>query len=106
MQEYSSTTATATDYDYTDKNLLLPLITAQVVPTKEVKEGKTYYNYLFGYYHAITGTGDALNPETNQKYDANDFLMGFWISNGKGAFYDNSAYLPVAKEDAEKMNWE
>lgn len=104
MQEYSSTTATATDYDYTDKNLLLPLITAQVVPTKEVKEGKTYYNYLFGYYHAITGTGDALNPETNQKYDANDFLMGFWISNGKGAFYDNSAYLPVAKEDAEKMN--
>lgn len=104
MQEYSSTTATATNYDYTDKNLLLPLITAQVVPTKEVKEGKTYYNYLFGYYHAITGTGDALNPETNQKYDANDFLMGFWISNGKGAFYDNSAYLPVAKEDAEKMN--
>ena len=104
MQEYSSTTATATDYDYTDKSLLLPLITAQVVPTKEVKEGKTYYNYLFGYYHAITGTGDALNPETNQKYDANDFLMGFWISNGKGAFYDNSAYLPVAKEDAEKMN--
>ena len=104
MQEYSSTTATATDYDYTDNNLLLPLITAQVVSTKEVKEGKTYYNYLFGYYHAITGTGDALNPETNQKYDANDFLMGFWISNGKGAFYDNSAYLPVAKEDAEKMN--
>lgn len=104
MQEYSSTTATATDYAYTDKNLLFPLITAHVVPTKEVKEGKTYYNYLFGYYHAITGTGDALNPETNQKYDANDFLMGFWISNGKGAFYDNSAYLPVAKEDAEKMN--
>ena len=30
--------------------------------------------------------------------------MGFWISNGKGAFYSNSAYLPIKAADVEKMN--
>ena len=97
MEEYSSTTATATEYDYKGDNLLKPLITAQVVPTKEVKEGKTYYNYLFGFYRANKGLGVT-------KYKDNQFLLGFWISNGTGAFYNNSAYLPVAKATAEKMN--
>ena len=30
--------------------------------------------------------------------------MGFWISNGKGLYPSNSAYLPVAKADADKLN--
>lgn len=30
--------------------------------------------------------------------------MGFWISNGKGLYPSNSAYLPVAKADANKLN--
>lgn len=97
MEEYSPTTAT-TSTDYKDNNLLKPLITAQVVPTKEVtKEGVTYYNYLFGFYQANKGLG--VNT-----YAANQFLLGFWISNGTGKFYSNSACLPIAEADADKMN--
>lgn len=95
MEEYSPNEASA---DYEGKNLLKPLITAQVVPTKEVNEkGETYYNYLFGFYHAKTGLG------VTTGYEDNDFLLGFWISNGTGAFYNNSAYLPIAEADAKKM---
>ena len=98
MQEYGSTTATT---DYEGENLLKPLITARVVPTMEHttynKVEDDYYNYLFGFYRAQKVSDD-------KKYKENDFLLGFWISNGKGAFYSNSAYLPVAKADAEKMN--
>lgn len=94
MEEYSST---ATPADYKETNLLKPLIAAQVVPTKEVKESETYYNYLFGFYQANKGLGV-------DTYDANDFLLGFWISNGTGKFYSNSACLPIAEADADKMN--
>ena len=93
MEEYSST---ATPADYKETNLLKPLIAAQVVPTTETKEGVTYYNYLFGFYQANKGLG--VNT-----YDANQFLLGFWISNGTGKFYSNSAYLPIAEETAKKM---
>lgn len=98
MQEYGSTTAT-TDYEH--ENLLKPLITAQVVPTMEHTTYNNveddYYNYLFGFYRAQKVSDDKDLKE-------NDFLLGFWISNGKGTFYSNSAFLPVAKADAEKMN--
>ena len=93
MEEYNPNEASA---DYKETNLLKPLITAQVVPTVEdTKKGKTY-NYLFGFYHANKGMG----VET---YNANEFLLGFWISNGTGKFYSNSACLPIAEADAKKM---
>ena len=94
MEGYNSTSDPA---DYKETNLLKPLITAQVVPTKEVIEGETYYNYLFGFYHAKTGLG------VTTGFEDNDFLLGFWMSNGTGAFYNNSAYLPVDKVTADKM---
>lgn len=101
MEEYNpNAETTSTDYvgtKYTGKNLLNTLITAQVVPTKEVKEGVTYYNYLFGFYNAKKGSG------VTEGYNDNDFLMGFWISKGTGAFYNNSAYLPIAETDVNKM---
>ena len=101
MEEYNpNAETTSTDYvgtKYTGKNLLNTLITAQVVPTKEVKEGVTYYNYLFGFYNAKKGLG------VTGGYNDNDFLMGFWISKGTGAFYNNSAYLPIAETDVNKM---
>lgn len=101
MEEYNpNAETTSTDYvgtKYIGKNLLNTLITAQVVPTKEVKEGVTYYNYLFGFYNAKKGTG------VTKGYNDNDFLMGFWISKGTGAFYNNSAYLPIAETDVNKM---
>lgn len=101
MEEYNpNAETTSTDYvgtRYTGTNLLLPLITAQVVPTKEVKEGVTYYNYLFGFYNAKKGLG------VTTGYEDNEFLMGFWISKGTGAFYNNSAYLPIAETDVNKM---
>ena len=101
MEEYNpNAETTSTDYvgtKYTGKNLLNMLITAQVVPTKEVKEGVTYYNYLFGFYNAKKGLG------VTESYNDNDFLMGFWISKGTGAFYNNSAYLPIAETDVNKM---
>lgn len=93
MEEYNPNEASA---DYEGKNLLKPLITAQVVPTVEdTQKGKTY-NYLFGFYHANKGMG----VET---YNANEFLLGFWISNGTGKFYSNSACLPIAEADAKNM---
>ena len=102
MEEYNpNAETTSTDYvgtKYTGTNLLLPLITAQVVPTKEVKEGVTYHNYLFGFYNAKKGLG------VTEGYNDNDFLMGFWISKGTGAFYNNSAHLPIDEATAEKMN--
>ena len=95
MEEYSPTTTT-TSTDYKGDNLLNPLITAQVVPTKENKKGVTYYNYLFGFYQANKGLGVT-------SYKDNEFLLGFWISNGTGKFYNNSACLPIAEETAKKM---
>lgn len=86
--------ATNKDLKYTGgNNRLLPLIEAQVVPTKEGEN----YNYLFGFYRAN-------KVSDNPIYKANDFLLGFWISNGKGAFYSNSAYLPIDEATAKKMN--
>ena len=93
MEEYNPNEASA---DYKETNLLKPLITAQVVPTVEdTDKGKTY-NYLFGFYHANKGMG----VET---YNANEFLLGFWISNGTGKFYSNSACLPIAEANAKNM---
>ena len=91
IEEYGSTTATT---DYAGKNWLETLIEAQVVPT--YNKVKDEYNYLFGFYRA--------NKVSNEPYKDNDFLLGFWLSNGTGAFYNNSAYLPISKATAEKMN--
>ena len=76
-------------------NHLLPLIEAQVVPTYNKAKGE--YNYLFGFYRAK-------KVSENKDYNDNDFLLGFWISNGTGAFYSNSAYLPIDAATANKMN--
>lgn len=85
--------ATNKHLEYTGgNNRLLPLIEAQVVPTKEDDK----YNYLFGFYRANKVSYD-------QSYEAKDFLLGFWISNGTGAFYSNSAYLPIDEVTAAKM---
>lgn len=93
MEEYGSTTATT---DYVGTNLLLPLTEAQVVPTYNEKTHE--YNYLFGFYRANKV------PNNTSYKDDNDFLLGFWISNGTGAFYNNSAYLPIDEATAKKMN--
>lgn len=95
LEEYN---ASATTVDY-GPSFLVPILAPQVVPTSD----ETNINYLFGYYHAITGTGNGINPDTGTNYNQNDFLMGFWISNGKGLYPSNSAYLPVSKADAEKL---
>lgn len=97
LEEYNASATTADNYE---DNLLQPIIAPRVVPTSD----ETNINYLFGYYHAITGTGNGINPETGKTYEPNDFLMGFWISNGKGLYPSNSAYLPVAKAKADKLN--
>ena len=86
--------ATNKDLVYTGgDNRLLPLIEAQVVPTKKGDN----YNYLFGFYRAN-------KVSDNPIYKDNDFLLGFWISNGTGAFYSNSAYLSIDEATAKKMN--
>lgn len=88
--------ATNKDLVYTGgNNHLLPLIEAQIVPTYNKDKGE--YNYLFGFYRAN-------KVSDNPDYKDNDFLLGFWISNGKGAFYNNSAYLPIDEATANKMN--
>lgn len=97
MQEYGSTTATSADYKYTGTNLLMPLIEAKNVPTKVSTQEGDIYNYLFGFYRA-----KKVSELTS--YNDNDFLLGFWLSNGKGTFYSNSAYLPIKAATAESMN--
>lgn len=94
IEEYGSTTAATTDYDGT--NFLEPLREAQVVPTYNKVTHK--YNYLFGFYRANKV------PNNTSYKDDNDFLLGFWISNGTGAFYNNSACLPIDEATAKKMN--
>lgn len=80
-------------------NLLVPCLEAKNIPTADEEN----VNYLFGFYHAIHGLGldNALNK---QGYEQNDYLLGFWISNGKGLTYANSSYLPIEKAKAEKLN--
>ena len=90
MEEYGASASAA---DYSGTNYLKPLIEAQVVPTYN----KDKYNYLFGFYRAN-------KVSENKDYKDNDFLLGFWISNGTGAFYSNSAYLPIDEATAAKMN--
>lgn len=95
IKEYNSSTEATADYKGT--NYLKPLIEAQVVPTKETtQEGKTYYNYLFGFFNAKKGTGI-------ETYTPDQFLLGFWISKGTGAFYDNSACLHIEAATAKMM---
>lgn len=93
IEEYGSTTTTT---GYTGTNWLQPLTEAQVVPTYNEKTHE--YNYLFGFYRANKV------PNNTIYKDDNDFLLGFWISNGTGAFYNNSAYLPIDEATAKKMN--
>ena len=80
-------------------NLLVRCFDAKNIPTQDEEN----VNYLFGFYHAIHGLG--LDNETDkQGYIQNDYLLGFWISNGKGLTYANSSYLHIKKEIAEKLN--
>lgn len=81
-------------------NQLRTCVTAQNIPTTREENGKNYSNYLFGFFRASKGDPD---HRVQASYDTNDFLMGFWISNGNGSFYSNSAYLPVEKSVADKM---
>nr|WP_297231753.1 hypothetical protein [uncultured Prevotella sp.] len=90
MEEYTGEETTA---DYKD-NLLEKMVEAGVVPT--YNKDKDEYNYLFGFFRANKG----LNVTT---FDNNKFLLGFWLSQGAGNFYSNSAYLPVSSATAAKM---
>ena len=80
-------------------NLLIPCVEAKNIPTADEEN----VNYLFGFYHAIHGLG-LDNATDKQGYNKNDYLLGFWISNGKGLTYANSSYLPIKKTIAEKLN--
>ena len=91
MEEYTGTETTA---DYNSQNLLKAMVEADVVPT--YNETTDEYNYLFGFFRANKG----LNVTT---FKDNQFLLGFWLSQGAGLFYSNSAYLPVKSATAAKM---
>ena len=91
MEEYTGEETTA---NYKD-NLLEKMVEAGVVPT--YNKDKDEYNYLFGFFRAQKG----LNDYTN--YTAQQFVLGFWLSQGAGNFYSNSAYLPVPSATAAKM---
>ena len=81
------------ELSYTKTNLLEKCIEAKNIPTQEGDN----VNYLFGFYQANHGLG-----VTN--YESNEFLLGFWISNGNGKFYSNSCFLQIPKAKAEKLN--
>lgn len=91
--------ATHKDLRYTGANRLEKCPVAKNIPTTDEKN----VNYLFGFYHAIHGLG-LDNATDKQGYNQNDYLLGFWISNGKGLTYANSSYLSIEKAIAEKLN--
>ena len=77
------------------KNWLEPILVSRVIHSSE--DGK--YNYLFGYYNTQIATGDTINHE------ANEYLLGFWISKGSKTYSSNSSYLPIDKVTAAKMKY-
>ena len=91
--------ATNKKLKYTGDNRLEECVIAKNIPTADEEN----VNYLFGFYHAIHGLG-LDNAIDKQGYNQNDYLLGFWISNGKGLTYANSSYLPIKKAIAEKLN--
>lgn len=78
-----------------EKNWLKPILVSRVIHSFE--DGK--YNYLFGYYNTQIATGDKINHE------ANEYLLGFWISKGSKPYSSNSSYLPIDKVTAAKMKY-
>lgn len=78
-----------------EKNWLEPILVSRVIHSFE--DGK--YNYLFGYYNTQIATGDKINHE------ANEYLLGFWISKGSKPYSSNSSYLPIDKVTAAKMKY-
>ena len=78
-----------------EKNRLEPILVSRVIHSFE--DGK--YNYLFGYYNTQIATGDKINHE------ANEYLLGFWISKGSKPYSSNSSYLPIDKVTAAKMKY-
>ena len=91
--------ATDKTLSYNGTNWLERCVEAKNIPTEEGDK----VNYLFGFYHAIHGLG-LDNAIDKQGYNQNDYLLGFWISNGKGLTYANSSYLSIKKAIAEKLN--
>ena len=77
-----------------DKNFLEPIPVSRVISPSDADN----YNYLFGYYNTQIATGNKIDHE------ANEYLLGFWISKGSKPYPSNSSYLPIAKEKAATMN--
>ena len=82
------------DVVYNGTNKLEPILVSRVIPSSD----KDKYNYLFGYYNTQIATGD-------KKHDANEYLLGFWISKGSKPYSSNSSYLPIDKATAAKMKY-
>lgn len=84
-----------TDVTYDGINKLEPIFVSRVIPSSEDNK----YNYLFGYYNTQIATGDKIHHE------ANEYLLGFWISKGSKPYSSNSSYLQIDKETAAKMKY-
>ena len=82
-----------TDVPYSGINKLKPIPVSRVISPSDADN----YNYLFGYYNTRIATGD-------NTHEANEYLLGFWISKGSKPYPSNSSYLPIDKVTAEKMN--
>lgn len=82
------------DVTYNGKNFLEKIPVSRVISPSDADN----YNYLFGYYNTQIATGDKIHHE------ANDFLLGFWISKGSKPYPSNSSYLPIPKDKAASMN--
>ena len=80
---------------YSGASLLKPCYEAMNLQRFETIDGTEYANYLFGFYRS-TKAGIANAGE-------HDFALGFWLSNGNGNTYANSAYFQISKADAELM---
>ena len=84
-----------TDVTYDGTNFLEKIPVSRVIPSSEDNK----YNYLFGYYNTQIATGDKIHHE------ANEYLLGFWISKGSKPYSSNSSYLQIDKETAAKMKY-
>ena len=83
-----------TDVTYDRKNFLEKIPVSRVISPSDADN----YNYLFGYYNAQIATGNITD------YQADKYLLGFWISKGSKPYSSNSSYLPIPKDKAATMN--
>ena len=95
LREYLKIYSSDVSASYSGTSMLETCYEATNLPRFVTINDIEYANYLFGFYR--------MNKAGFTDVADNDFALGFWLSNGNGNTYANSAYFQISKADAELM---